>query len=610
MNAERVRPRTRGAGRRIPLLSLVLPVAVGGGGALAGAIVELARTHPGAGLLGAVALLAIASTLAEAFPVPLESVPNGSVSLAAVFVVGAALLYGWHAATIVAFTTRGAIELIARRPFVRFAYNSSVYALGGVAAGLAAGASPAHGQVLGPLAAVALAAAAFYAVNVVLIAAVIAVSSRQAFFTLLAHSAYWTAIPFAIMASVSLMLNVLWEQSPVFAAALAGPLIAILLYQRSVHRGLAAMRLALTDPLTGLGNHRHFQEQLESGLERAGADGAQLTLCMIDIDDFKRVNDGYGHPAGDRLLALIGSQLRQDGEAFRLGGDEFALVLTCGAGEGRFIAERVVERIAAVEHEAVGTISVSAGVATFPEHADERSELVRCADEALYRAKWRGKNRVATFDASAPQGDRLPLPDTDRAARLRAASALVRASEVRDAQTGAHADSVANLAERIARRLGLDGEQVALIRLAALLHDIGKLATPADVLSKVSALTASERDVVERHPQTAFEMLEGLGVEPVATWVRHHHERWDGAGYPSGLTGAAIPLGARILFVADAYDAITTDRVYRRARSHAEAVAELERCSGSQFDPVVVTALVDELGTMRPALTVVASQTG
>jgi len=138
--------------------------------------------------------------------------------------VGAALLYGWHAATIVAFTTRGAIELIARRPFVRFAYNSSVYALGGVAAGLAAGASPAHGQVLGPLAAVALAAAAFYAVNVVLIAAVIAVSSRQAFFALLGHTTYWTAIPFAIMASVSLMLNVLWEQSPVFAAALAGPL--------------------------------------------------------------------------------------------------------------------------------------------------------------------------------------------------------------------------------------------------------------------------------------------------------------------------------------------------------------------------------------------------
>jgi putative nucleotidyltransferase with HDIG domain len=161
--------------------------------------------------------------------------------------------------------------------------------------------------------------------------------------------------------------------------------------------------------------------------------------------------------------------------------------------------------------------------------------------------------------------------------------------------TGSHSQRVADLAARTARRLGLADEEIELTRLAASLHDLGKLAIPEEILRKPGPLTEPERMVLERHPQIGFRMLESLGVDPVADWVLHHHERWDGSGYPDGLLGDRIPLGARIIFVADAYDAMTSERVYRRRVAPEQAVAELERCAGSQFDPEIVAALADEL---------------
>ena len=184
----------------------------------------------------------------------------------------------------------------------------------------------------------------------------------------------------------------------------------------------------------------------------------------------------------------------------------------------------------------------------------------------------------------------------DRAARFRAAASLAKAVDARDAYTGSHSERVSDLAARIATRLGVDREQVELTRLAASLHDLGKLAIPEEILRKPGPLSETERLVLERHPQIGYRMLESLGVDPVADWVLHHHERWDGTGYPDALGGDDIPLGARIIFVADAYDAMTSDRVYRGRLTDDEAVAELARCSGSQFDPDVVAALADELG--------------
>ena len=202
------------------------------------------------------------------------------------------------------------------------------------------------------------------------------------------------------------MLAVLWQRSPLFGAALIGPLLGLGLYQRSNYRALRAIRLALTDPLTGLGNHRHFHESLARQLAQASTTGGALTLCLLDVDDFKQVNDRLGHPAGDQLLVQVAARLRQGGETFRLGGDEFAILLP-GQHEaaGLVTATAIAERISELRTEQDSPVSISVGLATCPTQTADGEELVRLADEALYRAKAYGKNRVAAAprrSAAAP----------------------------------------------------------------------------------------------------------------------------------------------------------------------------------------------------------------
>jgi diguanylate cyclase (GGDEF)-like protein/putative nucleotidyltransferase with HDIG domain len=584
------------------LLPLLVPVSVSGF-ALAGlAAWSFAASSPSLAVTGGVLALLLAAIFVEAHPVPIEGVSSEGVSLAAVFIVGAAVIYGWAPAVLIGFVTRATIELIQRRPSVRLSYNSAVYALGGGAAGAAAAVGAEGAGVEWLFVRVVLAAAAFYLVNIPLIAGIIARWSGEPFLPLLRHSVYWTAVPFSIMASVSLMLAVLWERSPLLAIALVGPLVAIALYQRSVYSALRAMRLALTDPLTGLGNHRHFHERLQRDLDKAQSEGFALTLLLLDIDNFKQVNDRFGHPVGDRVLAQLATRLRQGGEAFRLGGDEFALLLPRrDEHEGLSIANSIIDRIGDTELEHGGKVSISAGIATYPQHGVERSELVRVADSALYLAKEHGKNcaRVYRPDLLELAELRRLAEGPDRAARLRAAASLAHAVDVRDAYTGSHSYMVGEIAGRVARRMGLEPEDIELTRLAGSLHDLGKLAIPEEILRKPGPLNEAERLVLERHPQIGFRMLDSLGVEPVATWVLHHHERWDGRGYPDKLGEDQIPLGSRILFVADAYDAMTSERVYRRKLSHDSAIDELERCAGTQFDPVVVAAFKAEFDEQR-----------
>jgi diguanylate cyclase (GGDEF)-like protein len=401
------------------------------------------------------------------------------------------------------------------------------------------------------------------------------------------------------MASAALMLVVLWERSPLFSGALIGPLLAIALYQRSTYREMRAMRLALTDPLTGLGNHRHFHERLQRELMDAHERSTPLTLVLIDIDEFKQINDTYGHPAGDRVLSQVAGRLRQGGEAFRLGGDEFAVLLPGeDAHNAVAAASSILERIRTLTVEQNIRMTASAGVATFPSQGVGRDELIRLADSALYWAKEHGKNQVRVYRPDVLELSALKriAAGPDRAARYRAAASLAKAVDARDVYTGSHSERVSDMAARVAVRLGLPDEQVELTRLAGSLHDLGKLAIPEEILRKPGPLTDAERLVLERHPQIGYRMLDSLGVDPVAEWVLHHHERWDGGGYPDGLFGEEIPIGARIIFVADAYDAMTSDRVYRQRLSEEEALAELRRCAGTQFDPRIVAAFAEELG--------------
>ena len=553
---------------------------------------------PTVGVMGGVLALAVAATFVEAYPVPIEGIASGGVSLTAVFVVGAAVIYGWAPAVMIGFVARATIELVQRRPAIRLVYNSSVYALGGGAAGAAAAVVGTHNGVGGLFVEVLLGASAFYTVNILLTAGIIARWSREPFMPLLRHSVYWTIVPFSIMASVSLMLAVLWERSPFLATALVGPLVAIALYQRSVHSALKAMRLALTDPLTGLGNHRHFHERLQHDLDKAQDEGFALTLVLLDIDNFKQVNDRHGHPIGDRVLAQVAARLRQGGEAFRLGGDEFALLLPRrDEHEGLSIARSVIERLAEKPLESGEFLSMSAGVATYPQHGVERADLVRVADSALYMAKEQGKNTVRVYrpDIAGIQELRRLAEGPDRAARLRAAASLAHAVDARDAYTGSHSYMVGELAARVAKRMGLDTEAIELTRLAGSLHDLGKLVLPEKLLRKPQPLTEPEWTVLREHSSLGSRMLESLGIDSVAEWVLHHHERWDGKGYPDGLAGTDIPLGARIIFVADSFDAITSDGLYGKACTVDDALTEVVLCAGTQFDPAVVEALAAEL---------------
>jgi diguanylate cyclase (GGDEF)-like protein len=581
------------------LTALILPVCLAGLGVLIAAGYAFATTaHTGRELIGLAALTA-AATLAERFPVPINAETGGGVlSLTFVFAVAAIVLFGWAPGALLLLTATSLVQLAQHRPLQRIAFNVAVLALVALAAGALI--APIHGQSVGAVVArVVLAATADNVVNIVLISAAIALSSGQPYLQLMRTHVRATIVPFAFMASAALMLVVLWERAPVLSVALVGPLLAIALYQRSTHRALRAMRLALTDPLTGLGNHRHFHERLQRELLSAEEQARPLTLCFVDIDDFKKINDRYGHPSGDRVLSQISARLRQGGEAFRLGGDEFALLFVDhDEGMALAAANSIVERIATVDFDHIGTVTVSAGLATFPMQGHGRDELIRLADSALYWAKEHGKNRVRLYRPEVVELSELKrlAAGPDKAARYRAAASLAKAVDARDTYTGSHSERVGELSAKVATRLGLNAEQVELTRLAGSLHDLGKLAIPEEILRKPGTLTDSERLVLERHPQIGFRMLDSLGVDPVADLVLHHHERWDGAGYPDGLRGEQIPLGARIIFVTDAYDAMTSDRVYRPKRSAQAALAELERCAGTQFDPGIVAAFAEELG--------------
>lgn len=578
---------------------MIAPVCIGGFAVVLAAAISLARAPHSASTWIGIAAFLVASTIAERFPVPLDGVEANGVSLMFVFGVAAIDLFGWAAGVLIVFTAPLVMQMIEHRPPIRVLSNAAAFALSGAAAGAAIEPLRDAGGAWSLVLRIAVCSFVFYAVNMVLVSSFLALNSGESYLATIRKNVRWTIVPFTLMASGSLTLVVLWDRSPALSIALVGPLLAIALYQRSTFHALKAMRLALTDPLTGLGNHRHFHERLQQALLEAEEQKLPVTVCLVDIDDFKRINDRFGHPSGDRVLAQVASRLRQGGEAFRLGGDEFAALLPGhGEEEALAVANSIVDRIAGMKLEHVGSVTVSAGIATYPAHGVGRDELIRLADSALYWAKERGKNRVRLYRPDIVELAELKrlAAGPDRAARYRAAASLAKAVDARDAYTGSHSERVSELAARIALALGADAELVELTRLAGSLHDLGKLAVPEEVLRKPGPLTDPERMVLERHPQIGFRMLESLGVDPVAEWVLHHHERWDGTGYPDGLHGDTIPLGARIIFVADAYDAMTSERVYQRRLSEDEALAELARCAGTQFDPEVVAAFAADLG--------------
>jgi HD-GYP domain-containing protein (c-di-GMP phosphodiesterase class II) len=244
---------------------------------------------------------------------------------------------------------------------------------------------------------------------------------------------------------------------------------------------------------------------------------------------------------------------------------------------------------------------VSAGLAVADPGRSDQGDLIRRADGALYAAKQNGKNSIRIAVPAAGLGALRRLgKSVDRRTRRRAAESLAAAVDEREGAEPGRSLRVGELAARVAARLGVDAEEVELLWLAGSLHDLGKLAVPEEILRKREPLAPEERRALEGHAKIGASLLADAGAEPVATWIRHHHERWDGRGYPDGIPAAEVPLGARILFVADAYQAMTANRPFRPALTPHEALAELRRCAGTQFDPEVVTALEAEVEVAAP----------
>ncbi len=361
---------------------------------------------------------------------------------------------------------------------------------------------------------------------------------------------------------------------------------------------------ARTDPLTGLPNRRGFRELLDLEIERARRSGTPMTVLAGDLDHFKDVNDRAGHHVGDAVLqqvaGLLREGVRQVDVPARIGGEEFAVILPGSDAQAAFaVAERLRCHVRNAFADATVPITISFGVASHPAHAETAASLVRAADEALYGAKDSGRNRSVIHSAAlrelvgARDGrDGREQRDVEAERYLAVVLDLAEAVDLRFSGSARHSETVGRYAELMARELGLSERRVGRVRLAGLLHDIGKVGVPDAILLKPGKLTDEERKVITRHPELGAQILEHPSLRDVQAWVLAHHERPDGHGYPRGLFGPELPLEARIIAVADAYEAMTSDRSYRDAIGQSRARAELRRHAGTQFDADVVNAFL------------------
>ena len=350
-----------------------------------------------------------------------------------------------------------------------------------------------------------------------------------------------------------------------------------------------ALTESSTDPLTGIANQRAFHERLDGAVDEAARTGVPLALLAIDLDHLKLINDRCGHVAGDRVISAVAREMVGAADerhlCARIGGDEFVIVCPATDREqATELAERVQHAVAGLSLARLTGVpapggvepAVSFGVAVMPEDAESKEALVHAADAALYEAK---------SERAPGAGDRPSAPQA-------AVAALVLAIEAKDARTRSHCERVGSLAAEIARRLRLSDGDVEAVRRAGVLHDVGKIGMPDALLQKPEQLTPGEFEVMKQHPALGYRMVRSAGLgDNEALWVLHHHEHFDGTGYPPGLSGNEVPLASRVILVADAFDAMTVDRPYRRARPDSEAVAELRRCAGAEFDPGVVEVL-------------------
>ena len=375
---------------------------------------------------------------------------------------------------------------------------------------------------------------------------------------------------------------------------------ALLLYlRRRVEELLVKLGdAARLDLLTELPNAQALREVLAKEVERSRLAGQRVSVMLADLDRFKAVNESLGHHVGDEVLRRVGAMLREATRSIdtvaRTGPTEFTVVMPeSGEDDAYLVSEQLLARIRRGFRDEFIPLTASVGIATYPSHAAGVDELIKLAEQALSAAKHLGRDRavVSSREVNEVLSGVLRRP-LNTQAHLATLVSLAEALDLRDSGTAQHSKLVGDYAEGIARELGLSEARTERVRLAGILHDIGKVGVPDAILCKAGPLDEEEWEEIRKHPEIGARILGTRELVDIREWVLASHERLDGRGYPRRLAGNQIPLEARILAVADAYEAMTGDRSYRPAISEGAAIQELRSCAGPQFDPEVVAAFV------------------
>jgi len=621
--------RSKSVDRALPprLRWYVLAAIAAGVPVVAAAAVPAVRTPPSWHVALGVSMFLVFTLLAEWRPVPIDPAGKRLVSLAFVFIISSRLIFGWEWSVLIGAFAIGLAMAAVRTEPMKVAFNVATYAIAAALSALALGAAaPLEHYGYASLAfCVVFSGAIFVVVNVLMVCIAMGLSTNVRVTPIFMDHLRYSGPIFGIMVFVAAQAVIFWRVSPPLVLLLGAPLVALTLYQRSAVRHRVAEEAAATDSLTGLKNRRAFEEEAGRMLGGSPQSGKTVALCLIDIDRFKQVNDRHGHPVGDTILEALSRAIEATapGCGYRLGGDEYGLLVEGSTTEAERLIAQLQRTFAEMHHELPLTepVTISAGIAVFPFHADDLHSLKKRADMALYQSKFNGRDRATVYTGLPGESNTddflgIPFPLVDiRLVTARRLAALVDAFSDASAEArgvlqptgytdvlerwrnfdGNHSQAVARLAVELGRRLGLQEEELEHIHLAALLHDIGKIAVPEHILNKAGRLTDVEQELVERHSVIGYELVRGLAMPPVDLYVLHSHERWDGGGYPHRLAGAEIPFGSRLILVADAFDALTSDRSYRAGVSVEAAMHELQAESGRQFDPLVVSALHDWL---------------
>ena len=419
------------------------------------------------------------------------------------------------------------------------------------------------------------------------------------------------------------------------------------LFAGALHNALTfqkAQEQAITDGLTGVKTHRYLMETLSQEWKRSTRANRPFSLVLMDLDRFKFVNDFYGHLEGDVVLQRVGHILEQNCRrsdvVARYGGDEFVILMPeTSVEQARQLASKLRGWIASDPLLRDKNITASFGIAGFPVHGSTPQELIQVADSSMYLSKHQGGNSVSSAEQTDPNDTKRWKKDVLEAylgvtlkrlfstgpeafdeiyrrleqftrslteqgqggstellppAVVDTVTSLALAIDAKDHYTQGHSQKVSAYAVMIAEALGMDPPEVEEIRLAGLLHDIGKVGIPEPILNKSGPLDAAEWETMKTHTELGAKILEPLeAMKRIRLMVRHHHEFYDGTGYPDRMEGERIPHGARVIAIADAYDTITSERTYKKARTPEDAFLELERCAANQFDPSLVRVFIE-----------------